>query len=247
MSPTVRSAATVVLLRDGIVGLETFLMRRVASMAFAPRMHVFPGGRLDDVDFATPITVVGADPHSLAERASADVEELRALYACAVRETREEAGIELGTIACDGTLQVDVGELPIVDHWVTPESEPRRYDVRFFAAMVTGDDARLTTTEADEALWIRPGDALDALAAGRMPMLAPTESVLRWLTDFTSAAEAIMAGAQRRVLPLLPRRITGEDGRDAWAFVHDRTGEVLRSPVDPPHTRESDGRPMDAP
>lgn len=245
MSLTVRSAATVVLLRDGIDGLETFLLRRVSSMAFAPNMHVFPGGRLDDVDFTTPITITGTDLDSLATRASADVGELRALYACAVRETREEAGIELGTITCDGTLQVDVGELPIVDHWVTPESEPRRYDVRFFAAMVTGDEARLTTTEADEALWVRPPDALSALAAGTMPMLAPTESVLRWLSDFTSSSQALLAGAERDVLPLLPRRIMGDDGRESWAFVHDRTGEVLRSPVDPPHTRESDGRPMD--
>lgn len=246
MSPTVRSAATVVLLRDGIDGLETFLLRRVSSMAFAPNMHVFPGGRLDDIDFATPITVTGADQELLALRASADVGELRALYACAVRETREEAGIELGTIACDGTLQVDVGELPIVDHWVTPESEPRRYDVRFFAAMITGDEARLTTTEADEALWVRPLDALVALAAGDMPMLAPTESVLRWLSGFTSASAAVMAGAERKVLPLLPRRLTADDGRETWAFVHDRTGEVLQMPVDAPHTRESDGRPMGA-
>ncbi len=247
MSPTVRSAATVVLLRDGIDGLETFLLRRVSSMAFAPNMHVFPGGRLDDIDFATPITVTGADQELLAARASADVDELRALYACAVRETREEAGIELGTIACDGTLQVDVDEFPIVDHWVTPEFEPRRYDVRFFAAMITGDDARLTTTEAGEALWVRPPDALAALAAGDMPMLAPTESVLRWLSGFTGASQAILAGAEREVRPLLPRRLTGDDGRETWAFVDDRTGEVLLMPVDAPHTRESDGRPMGAP
>ncbi len=119
--------------------------------------------------------------------------------------------------------------------------------MRFFAAMVTGDDARLTTTEADEALWVRPPDALDALAAGDMPMLAPTESVLRWLSGFTGASQAILAGAEREVLPLLPRRLTGDDGRKTWAFVHDRTGEVLLMPVDAPHTRESDGRPMGAP
>jgi len=47
----VRDAATVVLLRDGESGLETFVMRRATTMAFAPRMHVFPGGRVDDIDF----------------------------------------------------------------------------------------------------------------------------------------------------------------------------------------------------
>lgn len=240
MSTTVPSAATVVLLRDGIDGLETFLMRRVASMAFAPRMHVFPGGRLDAVDFEATVTIVGADPADLARRASADVAELHALYSCAIRETREETGIDLVEVGCDDSLIVDASALPIIDHWVTPEGESRRYDVRFFAAMVTGDDARLTTTEADEVLWSRPVDALSEFAAGRMPMLPPTESVLRWLTAFTSASAALLAGSERPVVPLLPRRHADSSG---WMLVHDRTGDVVLDRVPAPHTREDDGQP----
>lgn len=240
MSALVPSAATVVLLRDGMDGLETFLMRRVASMAFAPRMHVFPGGRLDALDFETTVTITGADPDHLARRASADVDELHALYSCAIRETREETGIDLATIGCDETLIIEASALPIIDHWVTPEGESRRYDVRFFAAMVTGDDARLTTTEADEVLWARPTDALAAFAEGRMPMLPPTESVLRWLAGFASASDALIAGAERPVVPLLPRR--GGDSA-SWALVNDRTGEVILDEVPAPHTREDDGRP----
>ena len=247
MSDSVRSASTVILLRDGIAGLETYLMRRVASMAFAPRMHVFPGGRVDEVDFSAPVVLAGADLTRLAARASADVPELLALYACAVRETREETGIDLATAACDGSLLVDPSALPIVDHWVTPEGETRRYDVRFFAAMVVGDEARLTTTEADEVLWSPPAAALDAFAAGQMPMLPPTESVLRWLADFDSAAGVLMAGAERPVVPLLPRRVPDAEGKESWALVHDRTGEVVRADVTRPHTRESDGLPRTEP
>lgn len=210
-------------------------------MAFAPRMHVFPGGRVDPRDHEAPITLIGGDVAELAARASADPRELHALYSCAVRETLEETGIDLADIGCDDGIVVDVSALPIIDHWVTPEGENRRYDVRFFAAMVTGDDARLTTTEADEVLWIRPAEALDAFAAGRLPMLPPTESVLTWLTDFDSAAAAILAGAHRPVVPLLPRRV--ESGR--WLLVNDRTGEVLVDPVPAPHTREDDGRPRE--
>ena len=40
-----REAATVLLLRDGPDGLETWLLRRVPKMAFAPGMSVFPGRR----------------------------------------------------------------------------------------------------------------------------------------------------------------------------------------------------------
>ena len=43
-------AATVVLLRPGPAGLEVLLTQRPATMAFAPDMHVFPGGRVDAAD-----------------------------------------------------------------------------------------------------------------------------------------------------------------------------------------------------
>jgi len=246
MSASVPSASTVVLVRDGVDGVETYLMRRVATMAFAPRMHVFPGGRLDDADRAARVTLIGADLDELARRASADPDELHALYSCAVRETREEVGIELATVNCDGGMQIDVEALPLVDHWVTPEGGSRRYDVRFFAAMIVGEDVRLCTTEADEGGWLRPGDALAAFAAGEFPLLAPTEHVLRWLDGFDAAADVIRAGGERSVIPLLPVRVPDDAGVTRWILVNDRTREVVRDPHVAPHTRESDGLPMES-
>ena len=66
-------AASVVLLRETGVGLETFLLHRHARMAFAASMVVFPGGRVDPADRTDP------DP----------------LRRCAVRETEEETGVRL--------------------------------------------------------------------------------------------------------------------------------------------------------
>jgi 8-oxo-dGTP pyrophosphatase MutT (NUDIX family) len=239
----VRAAATVVLLRDGTDGPETFLLRRVASMAFAPRMHVFPGGRVDSVDAENPVALpADADVPTLAGRASTDEPGVRALYACAVRETAEEAGIALAVPDASGVPVVDPRRLPIVGHWVTPEGESRRYDVRFFAYVVDDGQARLTTTEADHARWIRPADALDEFAAGGLRMLPPTESVLRQLVGYERAADALAALAATVVRPLLPRR--RPDG-SAWDLVDAYTGEVLRAGVDRPHTRETDGRPAE--
>jgi len=45
-----RPAATVVLLRPGRDGLLALLTHRPPSMAFAPDVHVFPGGRVDEAD-----------------------------------------------------------------------------------------------------------------------------------------------------------------------------------------------------
>ena len=245
MSTTVRDAATVVLLRDTADGIETFLMRRTTTMAFAPRMHVFPGGRVDRVDYEERVRFATGDVRALAERGSTDAAGIAALYSCAVRETAEEAGIDIATRDDEDRLLVDPDRLPIIDHWVTPEVESHRYDVRFFATVVA--QARLTTTEADTAAWVRPADAVAEFEAGRMAMLPPTETVLRRLAGFARAADALADARTRAVVPLLPRRLVDAQGGDRWVLVHDRTGEVLVDRVRMPHTRETDGRPMDEP
>jgi hypothetical protein len=120
--------------------------------------------------------------------------------------------------------------------------EPKRYDVRFFVAVVPdGQDAVLSTTEADGAFWIAPAAALAARAAGDMAMLPPTEATLRYLTTFTRASEVLVDAARRPVVPLLPRRLVDADGSARWVMVHDRTGEILVEDIDAPHTRETDG------
>lgn len=239
-----RAAATVILLRDGDGGLETFLLRRATTMAFAPRMHVFPGGRVDTADYEAQVDFTVADGAvvALAERASTDVAGLRALYSCAVREVLEETGIRLPAITGSGALLVDPAILPVADHWVTPDVESKRYDVRFFVAAVpAGQEAGLRTTEAEEAFWISPRDALTGRREGSVAMLPPTQATLAWAADFSSAHQALLAAAQRPVVPLLPKRLADEHGTVRWALVHDRTGEVIVDDVQAPHTREADG------
>ena len=53
-------------------------------------------------------------------------------------------------------------------HWVTPEFEHRRYDTRFFAALMPeGQVADDLTSEADHADWTDPAQLLRDEAAGR--------------------------------------------------------------------------------
>jgi 8-oxo-dGTP pyrophosphatase MutT (NUDIX family) len=108
-----RPSASVILVRDGPTGLESFMVRRNARSAVAPSAYVFPGGtvRDDDRDYA------GADPSvlaaSLSMRADAPVEEsaASALYMCAVRELFEEAGVFLVRDAAGKLLSVGASEI----------------------------------------------------------------------------------------------------------------------------------------
>jgi hypothetical protein len=97
------------------------------------------------------------------------------------------------------------------------------------------------TTEADIARWMSPADALAEFADGRLPMLPPTEAVLRYLGGFPSAAAVIAAAPARPIVPLLPRRLVEADGRVRWVMVHARTDEILVEDVRAPHSSEVAG------
>ena len=94
-----RAAATVLLLRDGAGGLEVFLQRRVAGMAFAAGMTVFPGGGVDQRDADATIAWAGPSAADWAGWFNATEQVARALVCAAVRETFEESGVLLAGTA----------------------------------------------------------------------------------------------------------------------------------------------------
>src|SRR3954451_10466805 len=70
-----RHASTVVLLRDavGAPGVESYLLRRQKTMAFAAGMYVFPGGAVDPRDEALAgSSWVGPAPQEWAQLLTAD-------------------------------------------------------------------------------------------------------------------------------------------------------------------------------
>ena len=208
-----RPAATVVLVRPGAGGLEVLLTHRPATMAFAPDMHVFPGGRVDAADADPELaarSVLAA--HAAAERIGGDLAPGTALAAhiAAIREAFEEVGVLLADHASGADLPearsrllADPGSFPGLAHeldlrlwtdrlvplsrWVTPKSMPRRFDTRFFAAAFP--EGAAVTLVGDEVLaqaWHRPVDALESMAAGDLGMWLPTSTTLMQLAHALS-------------------------------------------------------------
>ena len=91
-------ASTVVLLRGGDGrpgGLEIYLLRRSAAMAFAAGHCVFPGGAVDSRDDEAGIGWAGPSAQEWSDLLSTSAEHARGLVCAAVRETFEESGVLL--------------------------------------------------------------------------------------------------------------------------------------------------------
>ena len=233
---TPRDAATVVLVRDGGAGLEAFLLRRVAGMAFAGGMTVFPGGGVDPRDADTSVAWSGPPPSWWAARFGCSVELATALVCAAVRETFEESGVLLAgpsgssvvadTWACAGARAALVArELSLAQvlaseglvlradllrpwaNWLTPVEEPRRYDTYFFVAVLpSGQRADGATSEASDAAWQRPAEALADWKAGRRALMPPTWVTLAELDELGTVSEVLASSrAVSKVIPKLVR------------------------------------------
>jgi 8-oxo-dGTP pyrophosphatase MutT (NUDIX family) len=97
--------------------------------------------------------------------------------------------------------------------WVTPVFEPKRYDTRFFVAVLPeGQVTRDVSSESDHVVWMPVREIIDAVDDGRLAMLPPTYATCLELYGFTSAASALAAAAERDRTPILPEMQVDEDG-----------------------------------
>lgn len=229
---TPKDSATVMLVRDTDCGLEVFLQRRVLGMAFAGGMTVFPGGSVDRRDADNSVAWHGPAPTWWADRFACDVGLARALVCAAVRETFEESGVLLAGASEDSVVsdarpyaearsQLVNRELSLAgflaesglvlradlltpwSNWVTPVRERRRFDTRFFLAVLpAGQRADGATTEAAGTRWQRPTEALEDWKAGRAGLLPPTWTTLAELEECATVADA--TGRHRVIEKLMP-------------------------------------------
>jgi len=184
---TPRPAASVVLMRrggkHGQRALEVLLLQRDPNAAFFPGAWVFPGGSCDPED--------GEGPDSY--------------RACAIRELREEAGIE---------LPADEEMVPFC-RFITPEAIPRRFDAWFFLALAPAHTPpKIDGSEIVDARWFRPAQALASADEGGVGLAFPTRIQLGWLAEHATSNDALAAYRGHSVEPLIPEVISeGEETR----------------------------------
>ncbi len=123
--------------------------------------------------------------------------------AAAVRELQEEAGV----------AGVDPRALEKYSRWITPERITMRFDTHFFVARAPeGAEGVADGIECVDLRWSTAQAALDAHAAGELPLVFPTLRHLQELAVFPTL-DALLAHTRARtaeIRPIQPRVIVRE-------------------------------------
>ena len=155
-------AATVVIAREGNKSeeIELLFLLRSSRLVFHGGHWVFPGGRIDPSDY---------DP-------ACDRLEYPAARRAAVRETREEAGIEISEAGLIHTA-----------HWTTPPRLPRRFSTWFFLYPLRERvEVTVDNYEILDFCWLTPQQALAAAANKDLELPTPTLTTVRDLQGHAS-------------------------------------------------------------
>ncbi|MFW2336248.1 NUDIX hydrolase [Ilumatobacter sp.] len=126
-----------------------------------------------------------------------------------------DGSLSLAELCTRERLMLMVDRMHLVDHWITPVGERRRFDTRFFVARAPEAQEPLHDDgETIASLWVRPADALRMWQDGELQMFPPTVMSLRFLQPHATAAAALAAAADVGVPePILPKVQVDADGK----------------------------------
>jgi 8-oxo-dGTP pyrophosphatase MutT (NUDIX family) len=214
-----RAAASVVLLRDGVQGLQVLLLRRHGQSGVLGGAWVFPGGKVDAGDDA-PATLALLDraPRQIAPllgEPELTPEAAAGIFIAAAREAFEEAGVLLARapngapqpvsasertepfapLLARHALRLDTQGLAPWSRWITPRQPSvmnRRFDTRFLlAALPPGQEAHADDHEITATRWLAPRQALRLYARGEIDLVPPQIMSLLHLALYPDTATAL--------------------------------------------------------
>ncbi len=109
-------------------------------------------------------------------------------------------------------LRIDAGRLIYFSHWITPPSEKRRFDTRFFLAKANfGQEAEADEYETTEGVWIEPAKALERHAEKQFNMIYPTIAHLKRLAARPTLPTVLQYARSKEIVPAMPQVLPGPD------------------------------------
>ena len=235
-----RAAASLLLGRDGPRGPELFLLARSRNSAFASGALVYPGGTVDESDRNPALRAraegsENLDEEELAFRIAAIRE---AFEECGILLARPRGSGELvGRERLDSVKRRFAGDLadhsldmralaeaedlvlacdhlvPFA-HWITPETQPKRFDTHFYLAGAPPDqEARHDGHESIDSIWITPAALVDAADRGTWYVMFPTRLNAQKFGRSATVADALAAARAAPVVTVMPRGEKTKGGR----------------------------------
>ncbi len=252
-----RSAATVILLRDGLSGLEVFLLKRHGLSDVLGGAFVFPGGKVDpldaELDMATHLDQTPAALHSALNEPDIDPLSAAGLYVAAVREVFEESGVLLAhgataehaeratALAREGLafeavlarlqLRLHTQSLSPWSRWITPTMPSvtnKRFDTRFFVAAVPpGQIALHDNFEATDSTWLTPRSALEQYWSGHVVLAPPQIMTLAHLARYSDMRQVVLE-ARSRPPPVIQPEPFEHEGHRVLCYPGDERHSVTK-------------------
>ena len=104
---------------------------------------------------------------------------------CDIRSTENLKSGWFGKMVSHEGLRLSFSNLFPWSHWITPEAMPRRFDTRFFMALMPEGQACVPDDqESVHGLWISPGKGLWGNMRGEIPLSPPTLITLHGLLRY---------------------------------------------------------------
>jgi len=218
--PPPRDASTVIVARDSDAGIEVYVLRRSSKSPAMPDAYVFPGGTLDNSD---------KSPQARMRLVGQWRPDEPAFTYAAIRETFEECGLlfsvepvpldalraartkllaherSFSETLVDLDARLDARAVRYFSRWITPPSNPHRFDARFFVARLPeGQVAEHDALETFDGRWIRPADALAEVEAGKIQMIFPTIKHLERVGTFATVDLLLGFAETKKTVPVTP-------------------------------------------
>ncbi|MDQ6525884.1 NUDIX hydrolase [Nocardioides sp. LHD-245] len=98
-------------------------------------------------------------------------------------------------------------------HWITPDWEPRRFDTRFFVAVLpAGQSTRDVSTESEDVTWLSAAGAVAAVERQELAMLPPTYINTGDVAAHPTTADVMAAAGSRLPQVVRPELVVEPDG-----------------------------------
>jgi len=123
----------------------------------------------------------------------------------ALRGDLHGGACEFADLCRDFGLRVAADRLFYIAHWVTPVGRAKRFDTRFFLAVLPpGQRSMHDAVETLDQAWLAPAQAL--AAENSRKLMTPTRSVIAMIGRFADTASLLAwAGSPREVATVMPR------------------------------------------